>query len=309
MDIPPQTPEAGVSLQAIPPQAAPVEAAAPALVPAGFWIRAGAYMIDGILITLGQLLIFGFLILVGIPKTVANLCSSLLGVGYFVWMPVANSGQTVGKMAAGIAVVRMDGSPLTYLRCLGRWAGYLVSTILAGLGFVIAAFTDRKRALHDYLADTRVVYVEQVGGARKALLVALALTPALLGVIAALAIPKFMQAAAAAGEESSRGRLTALRSAVAAYSRDNPGQFPADLATLMPKYLPVIDTLKLKDHQETNDTAAYDASACAGAAVDPGKLRDTGKWGYVTDPAASCRGALFVDCTHTDARQKQWASY
>jgi hypothetical protein len=77
----------------------------------------------------------------------------------------------------------------------------------------------------------------------------------------------------------------------------------------MPKYLPVIDALKLKDHQETNDMAAYDAAACAEAAVDPAKLRDTGKWGYVADPAASCRGALFVDCTHTDSRKNQWASY
>ena len=67
-------------------------------------------MIDGILITVGQLLLFGFLLLVGIPKTVANLCSSLLGIGYFVWMPVANSGQTLGKMAAGIAVVFAGGN-------------------------------------------------------------------------------------------------------------------------------------------------------------------------------------------------------
>ena len=301
MDIPPQTPEVGA-----PP---PPEALPPQLVPAGFWVRAGAYMLDGLLIAIGQLLIFGFLLLVGIPKIAANLCSSLLGIGYFIWMPAANSGQTLGKMAAGIAIVRMDGSPLTYLRCLGRWAGYLVSTIVAGLGFVIAAFTDQKRALHDYLADTRVVYVQEVGNARKALLVLLALTPVLLGLIGALALPKLMRLATAAGEESTRGRLAALRSAVAGYNRDNPGQFPADLAALVPKYTPVVDDLKLKDHPEANDAAAYDASVCAGAAVDPSKLRDTGKWGYVADPAAPCRGALFVDCTHTDTRQKQWASY
>jgi uncharacterized RDD family membrane protein YckC/type II secretory pathway pseudopilin PulG len=307
MDIPPQTPEAGAALDPQPSQLVRTAAVAP--IPAGFWIRAGAYIIDGLLITIGQLVIFGLLLLVGIPKTVANLCGALLGIGYFVWMPAANSGQTLGKMAAGVAIVRMDGSPLTYLRCLGRWAGYLVSTIVAGLGFVIAAFTGQKRALHDYIADTRVVYIEKVGTTRKALLILVALTPIFLGIIAAFAAPKLMQMTATAGEEPTRGRLTAMRAAVSAYNRDNPGQFPANLAALAPKYTPVVEALQIKDHPESNETTAYGASVCAGAAVDPSKIKDTGKWGYVTDPAAACRGVLFVDCTHTDSRQKQWASY
>jgi uncharacterized RDD family membrane protein YckC len=309
MDIPPQPPVDGASPQSLPPQPAPAPIAAPAAAPAGFWIRAGAYVLDGLFITVGQFIIFGFLYLVGIPKLAANLCSSILGIAYFIWMPVANSGQTLGKMAAGIAIVRMDGSPLTYGRCFGRWAGYLVSAFLAGLGFVIAAFTDQKRALHDYLAATRVIYVQEVGGPRKALLILLALMPILGGVVAAVTLPKIMEAAAAAGEESTRGHLAAMRAAVAAYSRDNPGQFPPDLAAMAPKYTPVVETLKLKDHPEASAAAAYDASACAGAAVDPSKLRDSGNWGYVSDPAAACRGALFIDCTHTDTRQKQWASY
>jgi len=307
MDIPPQTPGPGAPLDAPVPQTA--AAAAVELVPAGFWIRGGAYMIDGALIIVGQLILFGFLLLVGIPKTVANLASSLLGIAYFVWLPVSNSGQTVGKMAAGIAIMRTDGAPLTYLRCLGRWLGYLLSSITLGLGFVIAAFTGQKRALHDYIADTRVVFIQEIGTARKTFVILAAFVPILFGIAAALAIPKFIRLADIAGEGAARSSLVSLRSAAAAYYGDNNGKYPAQLSDLAPKHLAHIPALKLKDHPQSSEVAAYEGSVCAGAAVDPTKIRDTGRWGYVSDPAATCHGTVFVDCVHVDAKQKQWVSY
>jgi uncharacterized RDD family membrane protein YckC len=290
----------------IPPQAPP-----PAeLVPAGFWIRAGAYMIDGMLVMLGQVLLMGFLVLVGIPRIAAQLGSSLLGIAYFVWLPAANSGQTVGKMAAGIAIMRTDGTPLTYLRCLGRWGGYMLSSITLGLGFLIAAFTDRKRALHDYICDTRVVFVAEVGGLRRTLVILAAFVPVCFGVMAALAIPKFMQLANASTETQTLADLGSLRAAVAVYYADNDAKHPARLADLVPKHLPKIPPLKVKDHPQSSEVVAYDGSVCSAAGVvDPAKIQDTGKWGYVSDPAASCRNTVFVDCAHVDSKQKQWASY
>jgi len=266
-------------------------------------------VLDILAASTAQALLIIILLVARVPANAAVALGILLTLGYFTWMPAAYRGQTLGKMAAGIAIVRMDGSPLTILRCLGRLAGYGLSGLPLELGFIMAAFTDKKRALHDYICDTRVVRVREISGARKALLIVLALAPLLLTLAAAVALPKILQLAGEAAEETTRGALTSMRAAVAAYSRDNPGQFPADLAVLVPKYTPVVDALKLKDHQETNAIAVYDASVCAGTGVDPSKLKDTGKWGYVTDPAAACRGALFVDCTHTDTRQKQWASY
>jgi uncharacterized RDD family membrane protein YckC/type II secretory pathway pseudopilin PulG len=307
MDIPPSTPEPGSPLDAPAPQAAP--AAVAELVPAGFWIRGGAYMIDGILITVGQLLLFGFLLLVGIPKVVANLGSSLLGIGYFIWMPVANSGQTVGKMAAGIAVMRTDNQPLTYLRCLGRWAGYILSSITLGLGFIAAAFTDQKRALHDYLADTRVVFIREIGTARKTFVILMAFVPVFVGIVAALAIPKFLQLAGAAGEGSAKAGLGSLRAAASVYYGENNGKYPAQLSDLTPKQLAQIPALKLKDHPQSSEVTNYEGAVCSGTAVDPTKARDTGRWGYVSDPAATCFGSIFVDCVHVDSKQKQWVSY
>lgn len=84
----------------------------------------------------------------------------LMNGGYFATF-VAAGGQTIGKMAAGIRVVR-GGSPadrgdrVTLGHAIVRAAGYLASALPAGLGFLPALAGDR-RALHDRLADTRVV--------------------------------------------------------------------------------------------------------------------------------------------------------
>jgi uncharacterized RDD family membrane protein YckC len=85
----------------------------------------------------------------------------LLGGGYFVLFTAAG-GQTIGKMATGIKVVSVHGeSPWSARVPLAdsvlRAAGYLVSLLPAGLGFLPALFGAERRAVHDRLADTRVV--------------------------------------------------------------------------------------------------------------------------------------------------------
>ena len=70
----------------------------------------------------------------------------------------AAGGQTLGKMAAGIKVVPMDSTDRVSLgHSTMRAAGYLVSLLPAGLGLVPALVRADRRALHDRLADTRVV--------------------------------------------------------------------------------------------------------------------------------------------------------
>jgi uncharacterized RDD family membrane protein YckC len=81
----------------------------------------------------------------------------LLVGGYFVLLTAAG-GQTMGKMAAGIRVVPMDSTNRVSLgHSTIRAAGYLVSLLPAGLGLVPALVHADRRALHDRLADTRVV--------------------------------------------------------------------------------------------------------------------------------------------------------
>ena len=145
-------------------------------------------MIDGIIVAIVSVVLN--LILPGAVSVVARL---LLSAGYFTVMPVQNNGQTLGKMAAGVAIVRDDGTPLSYGRAFARWLGYLVSGLTLCLGFVCAAFTNRKRALHDYIADTRVVRVEELSFGRKFAVMAVGfLFPLLvvLGIVAAIAMTK-----------------------------------------------------------------------------------------------------------------------
>jgi uncharacterized RDD family membrane protein YckC len=84
----------------------------------------------------------------------------LLNGGYLSTF-VAAGGQTIGKMAAGTRVIPADpGAPanerVTFGQAVVRAGGYIVSALPAGLGFLPALFGER-RALHDRLADTRVV--------------------------------------------------------------------------------------------------------------------------------------------------------
>lgn len=151
--------------------------------PAGFWIREGAYMIDGAL--LGSVCMA---LRYALPDILAVIVQVGLSAGYYSVLPVINTGQTPGKMLAGIAVVRRDGAPLSYAHTLVRWVGYLVSGIAMGLGFALAAFTPEKRGVHDYMAGTRVVHVGNVAKGRKIFVIVFgvfSLLALLLGLLAA----------------------------------------------------------------------------------------------------------------------------
>lgn len=155
-----------------PEPVAAAAAVAPELEPAGFWVRGGAVLLDTILMgAVGGLAGVGLLRL-GVPPFTRVAFSFLLGAAYKI-VTIGAWGQTVGKMAAGVEVLTEDGGKVGYGRATGRYFATYLSTLTAYLGFVMAAFTDRKRALHDYLAGTRVVYRPAVGRGRRAVMAAL----------------------------------------------------------------------------------------------------------------------------------------
>jgi len=85
----------------------------------------------------------------------------LLAGGYIICFTVAG-GQTIGKMATRIRVVPVPERDWGNGRvALGsavlRAVGCLVSVLTAGLGYLPALVSHDHRALHDRLADTRVV--------------------------------------------------------------------------------------------------------------------------------------------------------
>jgi uncharacterized RDD family membrane protein YckC len=82
----------------------------------------------------------------------------LVAGGYFTLFTAAG-GQTIGKMATGIRVVAMesDAARVPLGHSVLRATAYLVSALPAGLGFLPALLGAERRAIHDRLADTRVV--------------------------------------------------------------------------------------------------------------------------------------------------------
>ena len=135
---------------------------------AGFWIRLVATMLDSFLLAALQfvltLLISLIIDLLGIAaegdpavNMVLWLFGASLSIGYAVFF-IGYCGQTPGKMALRIKVIRTDGSPVSYGRAVLREVlGKFVSSILLGIGYLMVAFDSQKQGLHDKIADTYVI--------------------------------------------------------------------------------------------------------------------------------------------------------
>jgi predicted Zn finger-like uncharacterized protein len=135
---------------------------------AGFWIRVVATILDSFLLCIVQFvltlmisLLVGFMGIAAGENPAVSLVIWLFGttisLGYAVFF-TGYCGQTPGKMALRIKVVRTDGSQLTYGRAAKREVlGKFVSSILLGIGYLMVAFDQQKQGLHDKIADTYVV--------------------------------------------------------------------------------------------------------------------------------------------------------
>jgi uncharacterized RDD family membrane protein YckC len=135
---------------------------------AGFWIRFGAIAIDWLILWVVNMLLFiplGFLfptpseenpfaVLSVMP--ILMLVQYAIPAAYDIWF-VGKYGATPGKMACKLKVVVEDGGQVTYLRALGRHFAKWLSSMILAIGFIMAAFDDQKRTLHDRICETRVV--------------------------------------------------------------------------------------------------------------------------------------------------------
>ena len=81
----------------------------------------------------------------------------LISVGYFVLLERSASGATIGKRLMGIRVVDKNGERIGFGRALGRFFAKILSSLPANIGYLLAAFTGRKQALHDFVAGTLVI--------------------------------------------------------------------------------------------------------------------------------------------------------
>jgi len=281
--------------------------------PAGFWIRAGAFLIDAVLLGVPQSLVWRLPSL-GVPFGACLLLAIACSAAYFTLMTALCGGRTVGKMAAGVAVVAADGSPVGVGQAFLRWLCYIPSALPLFLGLAAAAFRRDKRALHDLLAGTRVVFPGKPGRLRRGVVTAFAALPVAafaLGMALRFAEPRLAKVGALADEEATLLALKSLRAGLAAHKADTAGLYPSDPRALVPKYLGAMIPVRVATHLPSEEVEVYSGEVCAGPAsrdeeVLSDRLRDTGRWGYVADPAASCHGHIFVDCVHEDSQGMPW---
>ncbi|MCL4305551.1 RDD family protein [bacterium] len=122
---------------------------------AGFWRRVIAVAIDSILLAI-----------VSVPFswdidpfdfTFSNALGLIVPWLYFTLLESSYRQATVGKMIIGIVVTDEQLRRISFARATGRYFGKYLSAVILGIGFLMAAFTQKKQGLHDILADTIVV--------------------------------------------------------------------------------------------------------------------------------------------------------
>jgi uncharacterized RDD family membrane protein YckC len=149
---------------------------------AGFWRRFWAAMIDGLILSaFSAVIILLFVVgLLGIGSTgVASfdnpdttrtadgaivlmwfLCTAIFVAGgwlYYAFMESSKNQGTLGKMALGLRVTDLDGKRISFARATGRYFAKILSNMTLWIGYIMAGFTSKKQALHDFVAGTLVL--------------------------------------------------------------------------------------------------------------------------------------------------------
>lgn len=134
---------------------------------AGFWLRFWAYLIDCLLLGLLPLLVgviiaplfftgawglafLGIWIFL-VPVVLAE------GWLYYALMESSSFQATLGKRALSLKVTGLNGERITFGRASIRYFAKLLSGLMLNIGFLMAAFTEKKQALHDIVASCLVL--------------------------------------------------------------------------------------------------------------------------------------------------------
>jgi uncharacterized RDD family membrane protein YckC len=163
---------------------APAYAVAPGVEYAGFWLRLLAFLIDGVVMSLGVVLVLiplifltglgallsrihpdeewndaGVFLIVAVFFLFATVALAVTWL-YHAWMESSEWQATAGKKALGLVVTDMAGQRVSFGRATGRHFAKIITNLVSfgiGLGYLMAAFTAKKQALHDMIAGCLVL--------------------------------------------------------------------------------------------------------------------------------------------------------
>ena len=151
-------------------------------------------------------------------------------------------------------------------------------------------------------------------------LIELMIVVAIIGILAAVAIPKFADLVTKSKEASAKGTLGAVRSAVSIYYSDTEGIFPSNLflgLTLANKYLPSVggtpslgrlelprNNMGNPGHAQANMSATTFVVQVASFTTG---INDAGYLLYGT--GSGFLGDVAINCSHNDSKGNQWTTY
>lgn len=147
---------------------------------AGFWERFVAVLIDGILLSVvSNIFTFAFfqttsftqpkidpygdenplaqLMSIYVDMMPSIILGAVINWLYYAYMESSANQATLGKMALNLKVTDLNGERISFGRATGRHFAKYLSSLTLLIGYVMAAFTERKQALHDIVAGTLVV--------------------------------------------------------------------------------------------------------------------------------------------------------
>jgi uncharacterized RDD family membrane protein YckC len=135
----------------------------------GFWWRVLAYIIDIIILSIGAGIVGGILggvvgatagadpNSISAAQAISGLVVLVLEWLYFALLESSNWRGTVGKRAVGLIVVDEHGRRISFGRATGRFFSKIISGVILLIGFMMAGWNHKKRALHDMIAGTLVL--------------------------------------------------------------------------------------------------------------------------------------------------------
>ena len=189
----------------------------------GFWNRFVAFFIDGIITSMAAgylgFVLEGFYRAAGGTSEGAGDLGSFLGLIlswlYYAIMESSAKQATLGKIAIGLVVTDKRGNRLTFGRATARYFARWLSGIILMIGYIIAAFTEKKEALHDMIAGT-IVYQRQPPKAGRIIAVVLANLIKLygliflLGLLTAIVLPSFLLQANKAKQSEAKQYIASM---------------------------------------------------------------------------------------------------
>ncbi|MEA2489078.1 MAG: hypothetical protein QOH21_870 [Acidobacteriota bacterium] len=133
---------------------------------AGFWKRFGAALLDGLLLSVPMYAVMGvvYFTMIAGKQSGTPFWFNFISLPFMFLSPIyeglmfsLKDGQTLGKMAVGIKVVRPDGSSISTGQAWGRAGLKMILGCMWIIEYIPFWFTEERTTIHDMAASTRVV--------------------------------------------------------------------------------------------------------------------------------------------------------